>query len=192
MSHRSYLFGYSCDVNQLSITESSKSCNEASSSLPLLDISFSLRIRHDTWYVASSNNLPQLYHRGTDEEIILRRIYLTSSLVRSYDRFYFEISKLFGDWELEFQDQRDFLVENIVSKMRSIAESDKGHSGILELSVDINLVSRDVFEESFLFPEEDLSSEYGMVPASKSSMQSLLKTHEENVGTARTHTPTPH
>ncbi|WMV14517.1 hypothetical protein MTR67_007902 [Solanum verrucosum] len=166
MSHRSYLFGYCCDANQLSEKQSSH--DPSSSNLPLLNISSSLRIRHDIWY---SNNLeqePQLYRTGVREETILKHVFLTSSVILSYDNFHFAISQLFGNWKLEFQDMRDSLVGNIMSQVRNIAESNKGHRGVLELSVDVKLISRDV----------NLSSEYGMVPASESSMQSLLKKME--------------
>ncbi|XP_049369618.1 NEP1-interacting protein 1-like [Solanum verrucosum] len=175
MSHRSYLFGYCCDVNQLSEKQSSH--DPSSSNLPLLNISSSLHIRHDNWY---SNNVPQLYRTGVREETILKHMsfFLTSSVILSYDNFYFVISQLFGNWKLEFQDVRDSLVGNIMSQVRNIVESNKGYCGVLELSVDVKLVSRDVIEERILFPGEDLSSQYGMVPASESSMQSLLKKME--------------
>ncbi|KAG5620783.1 hypothetical protein H5410_006001, partial [Solanum commersonii] len=126
----------------------------------------SLRIQHDIWY---SNNLeqePQLYRTGVREETILKHVFLTSSVILSYDNFHFAISQLFGNWKLEFQDMRDSLVGNIMSQVRNIAESNKGHRGVLELSVDVKLISRDVIEERISFPGEDLSSEYGMVPAS--------------------------
>ncbi|XP_055803451.1 E3 ubiquitin-protein ligase MBR1-like [Solanum dulcamara] len=175
MSHRCYLFCYSCDVNQLSGKKPSKNSHEPSSSLPLLNISSSLGIRHDVWYIPSSNNLPQHYRRGVREETILKHVFLTSSVVMSYnDKFYFEISKLFGDWKLEFEVVRDYLVKCIMSEVLNIAESNNGHCGVLELSVDVKLVSRHVIEERILFP----SQQYGMVPASKSSMQSLLKKTE--------------
>ncbi|KAG5620781.1 hypothetical protein H5410_005999 [Solanum commersonii] len=177
MSHRSYLFGYSCDVNQLSEKQSSH--DPSSSNLPHLNISSYLRIRHDIWY---SNNLervvPQLYRTGVREETILKHVFLTSSVTLSYDNFYFAISQLFGNWKLEFQDVRDSLVGNIMSQVRNIVESNKGYCGVLELSVDVKLISRDVIEERISFPGEDLSSQYGMVPASESSMQSLLKKME--------------
>ncbi|KAH0698886.1 hypothetical protein KY284_013101 [Solanum tuberosum] len=43
------------------------------------------------------------------------------------------------------------------------------------MHVDVTLISRDVIEERISFPGEGLSSLYGMVSASESSMQSLLK-----------------
>ncbi|WMV14513.1 hypothetical protein MTR67_007898 [Solanum verrucosum] len=90
--------------------------------------------------------------------------FLTSSVILSYDNFYFAISQLFGNWKLEFQDVRDSLVGNIMSQVRNIVESNKGYCGVLELSVVVKLVSRDdVIEERISFPGEDLSSEYGVV-----------------------------
>jgi len=173
MSHRSYLFGYCCDANQLSEKQSSH--DPSSSNLPLLNISSSLRIRHDIWYSNNLEQVPQIYRTGLREETILKHVFLTSSVILSYDNFHFAISQLFGNWKLEFQDMRDSLVGNIMSQVRNIAESNKGHRGVLELSVDVKLISRDVIEERISFLGEDLSSEYGMVPASESSMQSLLK-----------------
>jgi len=134
-----------------------------------------LRIRHDIWYSNNLEQVPQLYRTGVREEAILKHVFLTSSVILSYDNFHFAISQLFGNWKLEFQDMRDSLVGNIMSQVRNIAESNKGHRGVLELSVDVKLISRDVIEERISFLGEDLSSEYGMVPASESSMQSLLK-----------------
>lgn len=61
------------------------------------------------------------------------------------DKFYFEISKLFGDWKLEFEVVRDYLVKCIMSEVLNIAESNNGHCGVLELSVDVKLVSRHDF-----------------------------------------------
>ncbi|KAG5620778.1 hypothetical protein H5410_005996 [Solanum commersonii] len=131
---------------------------------PHLNISSSFRIRHDNWYSNNLEQVPQLYRTGV--------------IILSYDNFYFAISQLFGNWKLEFQHVRDSSVGNIMSQVRNIVESNKGYCGVLELSVDVKLVSRDVIEERILFPGEDLSSEYGMVPASESSMQSLLKKME--------------
>ncbi|TMW91345.1 hypothetical protein EJD97_014455 [Solanum chilense] len=170
MIHRSYLFCHSCDVNQLSGKQFSHD-DPSTSSLPLLNINSSLRIRHDIWY---SNNLeqePQLYRTGVRVETILKHAFLTSSVILSYDNFYYAISQLFGNWKLEFQDMRESLIGNIMSQVRSIAESNKGHRRVLELYVDIKLVRSDVIEER----REDLSSHYGMVRASELSMQSLLK-----------------
>ncbi|KAK6796543.1 hypothetical protein RDI58_004244 [Solanum bulbocastanum] len=62
-----------------------------------------------------------------------------------------------------------------MSQVRNIVESNKGYCGVLELSVDVKLISRDDIEERISFPGEDLSSHYGMVPASESSIQSLFK-----------------
>ncbi|XP_010315798.2 uncharacterized protein [Solanum lycopersicum] len=169
MIHRSYLFCHSCDVNQLSGKQSSHDDLSSSSSLPLLNINSSLRIRHDIWY---SNNLEQeaqLYRTGVRVETILKHAFLTSSVILSYDNFYYAISQLFGNWKLEFQDMRESLIGNIMSQVRYIAESNKGHRGVLELYVDIKLVCSEERRE------DSSSSQYGMVPASESSMQSLLK-----------------
>ncbi|XP_060183369.1 uncharacterized protein LOC132613375 [Lycium barbarum] len=180
-----HLFGLSCIVNQLSQKQSPKNAQPSSSSLPLLNIRSSLRIRHDKWYIPSSYNLTQpqaLYRRKVKEEILSNHIYLTSSVVLSYDRFYREISKLIGSWNVTYQDQRDSIVESTMRQVRSIAESNKGHRGALELSVDVKLVCHHVLDARILFPEEELLSQYGMVPASKSSMELLKKTKidEEN------------
>ncbi|KAH0696306.1 hypothetical protein KY290_013665 [Solanum tuberosum] len=65
-----------------------------------------------------------------------------------------------------------------MSQVRNIVESNKGHRRVLELSVDVKLISRDVIEKRISFPGGDISLEYGMVPASESSMQSLSKKME--------------
>ncbi|KAK4348024.1 hypothetical protein RND71_034363 [Anisodus tanguticus] len=167
----------SCIVTQLSQKKTSENSHQSSppSSLPRLNISSSVRNQHDIWYIPSSNNLtqvPQPYH--SEVETISNHTHLTSFVLMSHDRFYLEISKLFSNW-IVFQDQRDNIVECIMRHVNNVFEfeSNKGHSGVLELSVDVKLVKlvcRTVFYERILFRQE-----HGMVPASKSSMELLKK-----------------
>ncbi|XP_060171273.1 uncharacterized protein LOC132602437 [Lycium barbarum] len=165
-------FVFSCIVNQLSQKQKlSKNAHQSSSSLPLLNIISSLRIRHGSWYIPSSYNLTQpqvLYRRRV--QTLSNNIYFTPSILMSDVKFYLEISKLFGNWNAVYQDQRDAIVESTMTQVRSIAESNKGHHGVLELSVDVKLEYDHVFDYRIVFPEE-----HGMVPASKSSLQLLQK-----------------